>query len=145
MLRADNIIEFGTAGRGWHALRQNYRPAPAHLKDPTVTTSAVPVPIIDIVSGIWTEEALSFRPGWQEQFFAGKMKSKTNMKGVSLEDHLALMAEAGIERAFLIAAEGRAAKACPAATTCPTRWLPRPSRSTRTASRRWPASIRMKA
>ena len=38
-----------------------------------------PVPAIDIVSGIWTEEALSYRPGWQEQFFAGKMKSKTNM------------------------------------------------------------------
>ena len=62
-----------------------------------------PVPAIDIVSGIWTEEALSFRPGWQEQFFAGKMKSKTNMQGVSLEEQLAQMAEAGIERAFLFA------------------------------------------
>jgi uncharacterized protein len=67
-----------------------------------VTTSP-PVPAIDIVSGIWTEEALSFRPGWQEQFFAGKMKSKTDMQGVSLEQQLAQMADAGIEKAFLFA------------------------------------------
>ncbi|MFM7432047.1 MAG: amidohydrolase family protein, partial [Gammaproteobacteria bacterium] len=66
-------------------------------------SSAPPVPAIDIVSGIWTEEALAHRPGWQEQFFAGKMKSKTNMKGVTLDDQLALMAEAGIERALLFA------------------------------------------
>ena len=62
-----------------------------------------PVPAIDIVSGIWTEEAISYRPGWQDQFFAGKMKSKTRMTGVSLDDQLAQMAEAGIERAFLFA------------------------------------------
>ena len=62
-----------------------------------------PVPAIDLVCGIWTEEALSVRPGWQDQFFAGKMKSKTDMKGVSLDDHLAQMAEAGIEKAFLFA------------------------------------------
>jgi predicted TIM-barrel fold metal-dependent hydrolase len=71
-------------------------------EDSTVS-SAPPVPAIDIVSGIWTEEALAHRPGWQEQFFAGKMKSKTNMKGVTLDDQLALMAEAGIERALLFA------------------------------------------
>ena len=68
---------------------------------PEFTVSApppTPVPAIDLVCGIWTEEALSVRPGWQDQFFAGKMKSKTDMKGVSLEDHLAQMAEAGIGR-----------------------------------------------
>ena len=69
-----------------------------------MTVSAMPpVPAIDIVSGIWTQEALSFRPGWQEQFFAGKMKSKTDMGGVSLEQHLEQMDSAGIERAFLFA------------------------------------------
>jgi predicted TIM-barrel fold metal-dependent hydrolase len=62
-----------------------------------------PVPAIDIVSGIWTEAALAVRPGWQDQFFAGKMKSKANMQGVTLEQHLELMAEAGIERALLFA------------------------------------------
>ena len=58
-------------------------------------TTSPPVPAIDIVSGIWTEEALSYRPGWQDQFFAGKMKSKTDMKGVSLDDQLAQMADGG--------------------------------------------------
>lgn len=58
---------------------------------------------IDIVAGIWTQDALSHRPGWQEEFFAGKMKSKTSMQGVSLEDMLAQMAEAGIGKAFLFA------------------------------------------
>ncbi len=62
-----------------------------------------PVPAIDIVSGIWTQEALAFRPGWQDQFFAGKMKSKTSMQGVTLEEHLAQMDSAGIERALLFA------------------------------------------
>jgi hypothetical protein len=58
---------------------------------------------IDIVCGVWTEEAIRCRPGWQDQFFAGKMKSKANMKGVSFDEQLAMMAEAGIERAFLFA------------------------------------------
>jgi uncharacterized protein len=68
----------------------------------TMTTQP-PVPAIDIVSGLWTEDALAVRPGWQDQFFAGKMKSTANMKGVTLEQHLELMAEAGVERAFLFA------------------------------------------
>ncbi|MEZ5500119.1 MAG: amidohydrolase family protein [Steroidobacteraceae bacterium] len=61
------------------------------------------VAAIDIVSGIWTPEALSHRPGWQEEFFAGKMKSKTDMQGVSLTDMLRQMDAAGIERALLFA------------------------------------------
>ena len=68
-----------------------------------MTTSPSPVPAIDIVSGIWTQEALKVRPGWQEQFFAGKMKSKTNMQGVTLEEQLAMMDSAGIEKALLFA------------------------------------------
>jgi predicted TIM-barrel fold metal-dependent hydrolase len=82
---------------GWHA-------APVHFAtaERTMTTNP-PVPAIDIVSGLWTEDALAVRPGWQDQFFAGKMKSTANMKGVTLEQHLELMAEAGVERAFLFA------------------------------------------
>ena len=68
-----------------------------------MNTAAGSVQAIDIVCGLWTEEAIATRPGWQEQFFAGKMKSKANMQGVTLEQQLALMAEAGIERAFLFA------------------------------------------
>lgn len=70
---------------------------------PVTAAAMPPVPAIDIVSGLWTQEALSFRPGWQDQFFAGKMKSKTDMKGVTLEQHLEQMDSAGIERAFLFA------------------------------------------
>jgi hypothetical protein len=78
------------------------RGPPMPQQNPAMTTSP-PVPAIDIVSGLWTEEALAVRPGWQDQFFAGKMKSKADMKGVTLEQHLELMAEAGVERAFLFA------------------------------------------
>ncbi|MCS6946584.1 MAG: amidohydrolase family protein [Steroidobacteraceae bacterium] len=66
-------------------------------------SSLPPVGAIDIVCGLYTPEALRYRPGWQEQFFAGKMKSKADMRGVSLDEQLAQMAEAGIERAFLFA------------------------------------------
>jgi predicted TIM-barrel fold metal-dependent hydrolase len=62
-----------------------------------------PVLAVDLVCGIWTEEALAVRPGWQDQFFAGKMKSKTDMTGVTLEQQLAQMDAAGIEKAFLFA------------------------------------------
>lgn len=58
---------------------------------------------IDIVAGIWTPEAIAHRPGWQDEFFAGKMKSKASMQGISLEDMLAQMDAAGIEQAFLFA------------------------------------------
>lgn len=66
-------------------------------------TTNTSVQAIDIVCGIWTQEALSYRPGWQDEFFAGKMKSKADMQGQSLENMLEQMAEAGIERAFLFA------------------------------------------
>ncbi|MGD9598512.1 MAG: amidohydrolase family protein [Steroidobacteraceae bacterium] len=68
-----------------------------------MSETGAPVKAVDIVAGIWTQEALSHRPGWQEEFFAGKMKSKASMQGLSLDDMLAQMADAGIERAFLFA------------------------------------------
>ena len=75
--------------------------AASNDQEPAVTSPAMPpVPAIDIVAGIFDEEALSYRPGWQEGFFSGKMKAKANMKGVSLEQQLEQMASAGIERAF---------------------------------------------
>ena len=59
---------------------------------------------IDAVVNIWTEEALSHRPGWGPDFFVGKMKAdKGIMGGLSLEAMIDLMEEAGIEKAFLIA------------------------------------------
>jgi hypothetical protein len=68
-----------------------------------MTDAAAGVNAIDIVVGMWTPEALAFRPGWQGDFFAGKMKSKADMQGASLDDMLAQMADAGIERGFLFA------------------------------------------
>jgi len=59
---------------------------------------------IDTVVNIWTPEALSHRPGWTDEFFVGKVKGKHDSGGISLEQMLAEMDEAGIESAFLVAA-----------------------------------------
>ena len=61
---------------------------------------------IDAVVNIWTEEALSHRPGWGDDFFVGKMKAKSNiMPGLTLEAMIERMDAAGIDHAFLIAAK----------------------------------------
>ncbi len=60
---------------------------------------------IDAVVNIWTEEALSHRPDWTDDFFVGKVKGKHSSKGTSLEEMIDLMDEAGIEYTFLIAAK----------------------------------------
>ncbi len=63
-----------------------------------------PVRAIDAVVNLWTDEALSYRPAWRDQFFAGKMKAKREtLVGQSLETMLGRMEAAGIERAFLVA------------------------------------------
>lgn len=59
---------------------------------------------IDMVVNLWTPEALAQRPDWTSGFFAGKVKSKSPMPGMTLENMRARMAAAGIERAFLVAA-----------------------------------------
>ena len=60
---------------------------------------------IDAVVNIWTREALSHRPDWGEEFFVGKMNAENAlMAGLSLEEMIEKMEEAGIEKAFLIAA-----------------------------------------
>ena len=71
----------------------------------TDTDTAVDYPIIDAVVNIWTEEALSHRPGWTDEFFVDKVKGKHDSGGISLEQMLAGMDEAGIGRAFLVAAK----------------------------------------
>ncbi|MDX1482785.1 MAG: amidohydrolase family protein [Woeseiaceae bacterium] len=59
---------------------------------------------IDAVVNIWTEEALSHRPDWRDQFFVGKVRARDDlMAGLTLEQMLERMEAAGIERAFLIA------------------------------------------
>ena len=60
---------------------------------------------IDAVVNIWTREALSHRPDWGNEFFVGKMNAENAlMAGLSLEEMIEKMEEAGIEKAFLIAA-----------------------------------------
>ena len=59
---------------------------------------------IDAVVNIWTEEALSYRPGWGGDFFVGKMKAQQGlMAGLTLDQMIERMESAGIEKAFLIA------------------------------------------
>ena len=60
---------------------------------------------IDAVVNIWTEKALSQRPGWTDEFFIGKVKGKHSSAGISLEQMLESMDEANIQVAFLIAAK----------------------------------------
>jgi len=60
---------------------------------------------IDAITNIWTPEALSHRPNWTDDFFVGKVKGKHDSGGISLEDMLAGMDEAGIGIAFLVAAK----------------------------------------
>ncbi|MDJ0653897.1 MAG: amidohydrolase family protein [Xanthomonadales bacterium] len=61
---------------------------------------------IDAVVNIWTEEALSCRPDWGPDFFVGKMKAQDSlMGGLSLEQMIERMDQAGIGHGFLIAAK----------------------------------------
>ncbi|MBP6514846.1 MAG: hypothetical protein KA224_06670, partial [Steroidobacteraceae bacterium] len=64
----------------------------------------VDVKAIDAVVNIWTSEALAQRPDWKDGFFQGKVKARSPMGAVSLEQMLERMEAAGIERAFLVAA-----------------------------------------
>ena len=59
---------------------------------------------IDTVVNLWTAEALAYRPGWQIDFYVGKMKGQSgDMAGLSLDAMLGRLDAAGIERAFLVA------------------------------------------
>lgn len=60
---------------------------------------------IDVITNIWTPEALAHRPNWTDDFFIDKVKGKHNSGGISLEAMLADMDEAGIGMAFLVAAK----------------------------------------
>jgi len=63
------------------------------------------VKAIDIVVNIWTKEALAARPD-RTAFFRGKIGvDQQTFEGISLEEMIARMDEAGIERSFLVAAK----------------------------------------
>ena len=70
-----------------------------------MTDAAPDYPSIDAVVNIWTEEALSHRPGWGGDFFVDKMNVDSGqMAPQSLEQMIDMLDAANIERAFLIAA-----------------------------------------
>lgn len=71
-----------------------------------MSSSTADYKVIDAVVNIWTEEALSKRPGWGTDFFSGKMKADKDMisNPISLERMIEMLDEANIEIAFLIAA-----------------------------------------
>ena len=59
---------------------------------------------IDAVVNIWTHDALRHRPEWRNDFFVGKMGvDQKTAEGISVEQMLSRMDEAGIDKAFLIA------------------------------------------
>jgi uncharacterized protein len=69
-----------------------------------MTLANTDVRAIDAVVNIWTEEALRQRPDWGDAFFVGKMKASTDrVAPMTLERMLERMADAGVERGFLVA------------------------------------------
>ena len=71
-----------------------------------MSDSTAPIRAIDAVVNIWTEEALSVRPDWGDDFFVGKMKAQNSlMPGLTLDDMAARMNAGGSGHGFLIAAK----------------------------------------
>ena len=69
-----------------------------------MTTKDFPVAAIDAVVNIQTEEALSFRPPDRREFYVDKLGvDEGTYSGITDEDMLRRMDDAGIEKAFLIA------------------------------------------
>jgi predicted TIM-barrel fold metal-dependent hydrolase len=60
---------------------------------------------IDIVVNPFTPEIVAARPAWTADFHGRKIGAGDRVKGVSMDDYLAKMDRAGIERSFLIAAK----------------------------------------
>ena len=60
---------------------------------------------IDAVVNIWNEEALRQRPGWGDDFFQKKMNSKSSTGDpIEIDQLVEILDDAGIDKAFLIAA-----------------------------------------
>ena len=60
---------------------------------------------VDAVVNIWNKEALSKRPGWGDDFFQKKMNStESSNQPIEIDQLIEILDDAGIEKAFLIAA-----------------------------------------
>ena len=63
-------------------------------------------PVIDAVCNLLTPEVVADRPAWTKSFHTEKIGAEANrVAGLSIADHVRLLDEAGIDRAFLIAAK----------------------------------------
>lgn len=61
---------------------------------------------IDVSANLFTPEVVDSRPAWTKKFHANKnMLPNELVQGTSIERHIEMMDEAGIERTFLIAAK----------------------------------------
>lgn len=59
---------------------------------------------IDVVCNLFTPEVVQSRPAWTRSFHKGKVKGEDRvLNGLTVEQHIELLDEAGIERALLIA------------------------------------------
>lgn len=59
---------------------------------------------IDTVCHLYTPEVVAMRPAWSTTFFSNKFKAKEDvLRGLTLEEMVARLDEANIEKAFLIA------------------------------------------
>lgn len=69
-----------------------------------MSINSFPVKAIDAVVNIQTEEALSYRPKDRQSFYMDKIGvDKKIFKGITLDEILHRMDDAGIEKAFLVA------------------------------------------
>ncbi len=59
--------------------------------------------MVDAIVHLWTDAALAHRPSWTNEFFVDKMRGSHGAAGVSLDEMIAGMDEAGTQLAFLAA------------------------------------------
>ena len=71
-----------------------------------MTAATADVPAIDVVVNPYTPEIVGLRPPWSRGFLENKIGAAADiLEGVSVEDFVAKMDRAGVERAFLVAAK----------------------------------------
>jgi uncharacterized protein len=59
---------------------------------------------IDIVANLYTADVVAMRPTWSREFFGGKIGvGDETLAGISVEQYIAMMDRAGVERTFLVA------------------------------------------
>jgi predicted TIM-barrel fold metal-dependent hydrolase len=77
---------------------------PAHASQATGSGHESAGPVIDIVCNLFTPEVVADRPPWTADFLGAKIGAPSRtLSGLTVEEHVAMLDEAGIDRAFLVA------------------------------------------